>query len=261
MRKVSTIPFVLGSRLLSYFGYEVLPRTERSKKHEMPDVDLWITDIIGRVSPYTMTSPERVAAVCMAVEYVARNRIPGDIVECGVWKGGSSMAAALALLRCGDTTRTIHLFDTFEGMSEPTHKDQELSGQKASELLAKASRQDPIWAYSPLEEVTRNLLSTGYPKDRVKLIQGKVETTIPEAAPASIAMLRLDTDWYESTLWEMQHLFPILADGGVLIIDDYGHWAGARTAVDEYVAKTQTKIFLSRIDYTGRIAIKLPSSP
>jgi hypothetical protein len=97
---------------------------------------------------------------------------------------------------------------------------------------------------------------TNYPQDKLNYVVGKVEDTIPETLPRKIALLRLDTDWYESTLHELNHLYPLLTEGGVLIIDDYGHWQGAKKAVDEYIEKNKLKILLNRIDYTGRIAIK-----
>ena len=91
----------------------------------------------------------------------------------------------------------------------------------------------------------------------VRLVKGKVEDTVPKNAPEKIALLRLDTDWYESTRRGLVHLFPRLVPGGVLIIDDYGHWQGARKAVDEYIAGNQVKILLNRVDYTGRIGVKI----
>ena len=91
---------------------------------------------------------------------------------------------------------------------------------------------------------------------RVEFVQGRVENTLPAAAPPEIALLRLDTDWYESTRHELEHLYPRLVDGGVLIVDDYGYWQGARQAVDEYFGETGEAILLNRIDDTGRIAVK-----
>ena len=98
------------------------------------------------------------------------------------------------------------------------------------------------------------LAETAYP--RVEFVQGRVENTLPAAAPPEIAVLRLDTDWYESTRHELEHLYPRLVDGGVLIVDDYGYWQGARQAVDEYFGETGEAILLNRIDDTGRIAVK-----
>jgi hypothetical protein len=87
------------------------------------------------------------------------------------------------------------------------------------------------------------------------LIAGKVEETLPEHAPESIALLRLDTDWYESTRHELEHLFPRVVAGGVLLLDDYGHWKGSRKAVDEYFAAQGITMLLNRVDYTGRLGI------
>ena len=113
-----------------------------------------------------------------------------------------------------------------------------------------------IWCHSPFDEVQRNLERTGYGLDNMRFVAGKVENTIPSSVPEQISLLRLDTDWYESTLHELTHLYPKLSPGGVLIIDDYGHWQGCRRAVDEYFASQPVPVFLHRIDYTGRLAIK-----
>ncbi len=155
----------------------------------------------------------------------------------------------------------LHLFDTFEGMSEPTPEDRNLKGQLATETLANADKATSwSWAYSPLEEVRENLRATGYDPDKIVFVEGKVEDTIPDHAPAQISLLRLDTDWYESTYHELVHLYPRLSVGGVLIIDDYGHWNGARKAVDQYLGENNLKLLLHRIDYTGRICVKLEAT-
>lgn len=227
-------------------------------RRRFPDVDDAVREIFNRVKPYTMTSPERVIGLCDAVRYVVANGVEGAIVECGVWRGGSSMAAALMLSALGAADRDLYLFDTFEGMSEPGELDRRASDAAgAAELLATSAKGDKVWAYSPLDEVRKNLASTGYPIERISFIQGKVENTIPGGAPERIALLRLDTDWYESTRHELEHLFPRLVPGGVLIIDDYGAWEGARRAVDEYIGAGKVKILLNRIDETGRVGVKL----
>jgi hypothetical protein len=228
----------------------------RSGRSRFADVDRRTQDIIATAMPYTMTSPERVLAAISAARYIAAASLPGALIECGVWRGGSVMAILLALLDAGETTRDVYLFDTFEGMTRPTDADRDLSGVRADEQLQRGRGTDPIWARATLEEVTRNVLSTGYPSGRVHLVKGRVEDTIPENAPEQIALLRLDTDWYESTLHELRHLYPRLVRDGVLIIDDYGHWQGARKAVDEYFAGSASTPFLQRIDYSGRIATK-----
>jgi len=222
------------------------------------DFDPGAAAIIDRVRAHTMTSPERLFALIQAVRHVEAASIQGDIVECGVWRGGSMMAAALTLLQCSDAQRSLHLFDTFEGMSPPTEFDVAVDGQHASKLLSKPRSADPEspWCYAGLDDVRGAMSSTGYPSARINYVQGRVEDTIPGNAPAKIALLRLDTDWYQSTRHELEHLYPLLSPGGVLVIDDYGHWAGCRKAVDEYLEAHRIKLLLNRVDYTGRMAVK-----
>jgi hypothetical protein len=205
-----------------------------------------------------MTSPERIAALCDAVRYVVQRGLPGDFVECGVWRGGSMMAIAETLRQLSVTDRKLHLFDTFAGMTSPSDLDVDLFGRDASHQLQLESKQDArsVWCVSQLDEVKNNLRLTGYPPAMVHFHQGRVEETLPCSAIESIALLRLDTDWYESTRHELIHLYPRLVESGVLIIDDYGHWQGCRRAVDEYFRDTAEPILLNRIDYTGRIAVK-----
>jgi O-methyltransferase len=210
--------------------------------------------IIREVQPWTMTSSERIYALIQAVRYVSANGIHGAIVECGVWKGGSMAAVARTLVQLQDTSRDLYLFDTFEGMSKPTQRDLDYSGKQAADLLQETPRVK--CADAPLAGVEKVLHDTGYPESKIHFVAGDVEKTIPAAAPDAISLLRLDTDWYESTKHELLHLFPRLASRGPIIIDDYGHWKGARQACDEYFTQGRIPILLNRIDYTGRIALK-----
>lgn len=220
---------------------------------EPADMESEFLALHRRCAEYTMTSVERMHALWSAVRYVAGRDVPGDYVECGVWRGGSSMLASLEFQRLGCAERRFFLYDTFEGMVEPTTED----GAEARHEWARHQRSDHNdWCLSPLEEVQRNMLSTGLPTDRLELVKGRVEDTIPETAPARIALLRLDTDWYASTRHELVQLFPRLESGGVLIIDDYGAWEGARRAVDEYFAEHDISLLLVRVDETGRVAVK-----
>jgi O-methyltransferase len=206
-----------------------------------------------------MTSPERLHALIEAVRYVVGSAIPGSIVECGVWRGGSMMAAALTLRELNQTNRHLYLFDTFEGMPRPLAVDTSFRGEQATDIFEalKTGEDSSEYCRARLEEVQAAIASTGYPSTHIHLLKGKVEATLPTNAPDSIALLRLDTDWYESTSHELEHLFPRLSHGGVLIVDDYGHWAGCKRAVDEYFDKNRASLFLARIDYTGRIGIKM----
>lgn len=227
-----------------------------------PDIDAQTAATIRAVRPYTMTSDLRLAALCDAVRHVVRHGIAGDIVECGVWRGGSMMAAARTLRELGAADRELWMFDTFEGMTEPGEADVSIHGESAAALLRASDPSDPasVWCRAGLPEVEAALRGTGYDPARLHFVPGRVEDTLPQHAPARIAVLRLDTDWYESTRHELEHLYPRLAVGGVLIVDDYGHWQGARRAVDEFLAREGpgggAGLLLHRIDYTGRSAVK-----
>jgi hypothetical protein len=252
---------VIGSfvkRVARSLGYDVVRASPRAATAFPADATPEDRAVLATIAPFTMTSVERQLAVIQSVRHVVRNRIPGCFVECGVWRGGSSMAAALTLIQEGDRGRELFLFDTFEGMTEPTAADRSIDGATAAALLKDPDQADDVRCYADVADVRANLLSTGYPEDRLHFVKGAVETTIP-VSPAlpPIALLRLDTDWYESTKHELLHLFPLLQPGGILILDDYGHWEGARQAVDEYLAQQPGSYFLHRIDYTGRLLIKL----
>jgi O-methyltransferase len=210
-------------------------------------------DFYRRCEDYTETSIERMCALYDAMRYLAAAGVPGDYVECGVWRGGSSMLAGLCALQNAQTDMRFWLYDTFAGMTRPTPED----GSAALAEWNKGQRDDHHeWCYAPLDDVRRNIQSTGLPTERFELVEGVVEETIPRQAPERISLLRLDTDWYASTKHELEHLYPRLERGGVLLIDDYGFWQGARQAVEEYLREHQIVLLLSRIDDTGRVAVK-----
>lgn len=243
----------------NYLPVSVSSWCRRAVEHTTFPPDMAAEDVAlyREVAPFTMTSPERVIALRDALVYVCDRGLSGDIVECGVWRGGSMMVVAKQLQRRGET-RTLHLFDTFEGMSEPGEHDVAYSGRSAAEQLASTARKEgaSVWCIAGEDDVRQNLASTGYPASHIRLVRGKVEDTLPAAAPSTIALLRLDTDWYESTRHELECLYDRVVSGGVVIIDDYGHWQGARKAVDEFLAKLATRPLLSRVDSTGRLLIK-----
>jgi O-methyltransferase len=223
-----------------------------------PDLDPEFGPLFEACRHATMTSVERLYALYNAVEYVVKADISGDFVECGVWRGGSLMMMALALQHFGDAGRRICAFDTFEGMPPPGPLDiRHASGETAGALLAKTRRSETslIWAMAPIDIVRANMAATGYRSELVSFHRGLVEQTLPSQAPERIAVLRLDTDWYESTKHELVHLYPRLAPGGVLILDDYGYYRGARQATDEFFSGG-AGILLNRIDDSGRIGIK-----
>lgn len=246
-------------RILNFTGLDLVRYSGESDLTPFPDIHPEDSETIQHVWKYTMTSAKRIQVLCEATRFISRTRIPGDIVECGVWKGGSMMAVARTLLGEADLARNLYLFDTFEGMTEPTKYDVSEEGVVAAEMLKatpKSEERESLWCVANKELVRSAMESTNYPMNRIHLIQGRVEETLPAKAPDRIALLRLDTDWYESTRHEMEHLYPRLERGGVIIVDDYGHWKGARKAVDEYLAKSGYALMLHRIDYTGRVGIR-----
>lgn len=222
------------------------------------DIDKDEMDIISKVEKFSLTGIARLQSLIKAVKYIESNNIQGSIVECGVYKGGSVMAAMEALKNLNNKTRDFYLYDTYEGMTAPTVNDTTFEGKSAKKaFVEKDEFWDHIACYSSLQEVKENIATCDYPIEKIKFIKGKVEDTIPVISiPDKIAILRLDTDFYESTKHELEQLYPLLEKGGILIIDDYGHWAGCKKAVDEYFEKNNIQIFLSRIDYSCRLAVK-----
>ncbi len=215
--------------------------------------------LIASLKPFTMTSGERLWSLLNAVRHVVENRIPGDFVECGVWRGGSVMAMVQELSSLGVSDRQIWLYDTFSGMTAPTAEDIEAgSGVTAETMLDQTvvGDGDNVWCVAGLPDVQANVFSTGYPKDKFNFVEGDVAQTLRGTFPDRISLLRLDTDWYESTRMELEVLYPRLSVGGVCIFDDYGHWQGARKAVDEYFEKLGHRPYMHPIDYSGRVLIK-----
>ncbi|MGA7384846.1 MAG: TylF/MycF/NovP-related O-methyltransferase [Methylocella sp.] len=226
-------------------------RLERDYTYlDLVDFEPWQKEIILSVQPFTMTGVQRVAALVHTVCYLSQNRVPGAIVECGVWRGGSMMAVARCLSKLGDINRELWLYDTFEGMPPPLADDVRHDGRPAAVEFAQG---DLDFCKVGLEDVRANLFDTNYPINRIHFVHGKVEDTMPSSLPGEIALLRLDTDWYSSTKHEMRHLFPLLHRDGALIIDDYGYYEGARKAVDEYFSENGVAPYLHRIDYSARL--------
>ena len=245
-----------AKKIFNKMGLEIA----RYNPYSYIDIKQDVIDIISKAKPFTATTYERMIALIEAVRYIIKYSIPGDIVECGVWRGGSIIAIIETLKQMHVNNKDIYCYDTFEGMVKPGEEDICLiNSKKAFEEYEslKIDKNSSHWYCATLDEVKRNVYSTNYSPEKIHFIKGRVEDTIPLQTPSEISLLRLDTDWYESTKHELNHLFPRLAKGGVLIIDDFGHWQGCRKAVDEYFKVNNTPIFLNRIDYSGRIAIKI----
>ncbi|MEO1650152.1 MAG: TylF/MycF/NovP-related O-methyltransferase [Pseudomonadota bacterium] len=216
--------------------------------------------IWSEVEEFTMTSPERGYALYQAVLNVLDNRISGSFVECGVWRGGSTMLMLKTLLTRGNTWRRIVIFDTFDGMTPPSDVDFDRQGRSGQEMMeADVERRSDVWAVATEDEVRRNIESCGYPLENIRFVPGDVRETLSKTETNEIAILRLDTDFYDSTRAELEQLYPRLNTHGIMIVDDYGHWNGARQAVDEYLSKfpsSERRPLPVAVDYTGRVFVK-----
>lgn len=254
MKRTDKIRRELRKGLRKAFGWAA-PEPEQNR-----DFSDRTKALIARVRPYTMTSNARIHAIERAVDHVVRANVAGDFVECGVWRGGSAMAAATLLKDAGETSRRLWLYDTYAGMPKPRDEDVSWEGVPAIGRWSRESadgRDDGSnWLQVDIEDVRRNLESTGFPADNITLIKGLVQDTVPKNTVEKIAILRLDTDFYESTKVELEWFWPKLTQGGFLIIDDYGRWLGQRQAVDEFFASLDHPYFLARIDEYGYMAQK-----
>jgi hypothetical protein len=209
-----------------------------------------LSGVLAEVRPYTKSSPERISAMASAI-YATRD-IPGDIVECGVLKGGN-----IILARKLAPDRICWLYDTFSGMTEPKDVDVTRSGRSALQSFAAKVKAGRKWSCVPIDDVKKNFEQTGtFDDSKLRFVVGPVEQTLLklENLPNRISVLRLDTDWHESTKIELEILYPRLSPGGILIVDDYGHWGGAKLAVNEYFGNTMPE--MTRIDYTAISMVK-----
>ena len=206
----------------------------------------------------TMVSWERLWTTVMACKYAVDRGIEGDFVECGVWRGGNALAAA-EIFKLYKSDKRVWLFDTFKGMTAPTSEDIRASdGESAkNQYLADQKETHNDWCYASIEDVRQNFANRGLTSN-INFVEGDVCQTLDAATlPNKICVLRLDTDWYESTKRELEVLYPKLSIGGCLIIDDYGYWSGSKKATDEYFEKNSNRPFLQYTDDTGRVAVKV----
>ncbi len=245
-------------KIFNTMGYTVV----RSQQKALIDADIArdsvFMEIYESCKPFTMVSVEKSYALYLATKYIIDNKIPGDFVECGVWRGGQTMIMAQVLLRANDTSRKIYLYDTYTGMTEPDVMDVHIGNDEPASVTWSKEQQvgHNDWCYAPRQDVEKNLISTGYPAEKLVFVEGMVEDTIPSVLPEKIALLRLDTDWYASTYHEMVHAFPRLQEKGVLVVDDYGTWAGSRKAIDQYLEEQHMPLLLNKVGKSGRVAIK-----
>lgn len=228
------------------------------EKSEYKDMDAAFFPLFEQCRQYTMTSVERLYALWNSVNYIAKKTISGDVVEVGVWRGGSMMLSALTLLNANDM-RELWLYDTFAGLPKPDEKlDINLKGIRAIDAWNPRSfdGKTSYWCYSTEEETRSNMLKTGYPENRLHFIKGMVEETMPRNLPDKIAILRLDTDFYSSYKHVLTHAWDRIMPGGICILDDYGHFNGARIATEEFLKERNLCVLMHRPDYSSRVFVK-----
>lgn len=202
------------------------------------DVDQPTLDTVTTVRIYTRTTRAQVIALCDAVRYLTASAIRGDLVECGVWRGGSMLAAARTLLEAADRSRALWMYDTFSGIWDDAVRGGDAGANAVS-----------------LPAVQRTIAKAGYPEAHLHYIVGPLTETIPNSVPERIALLRIGNDRYEPARHALEHLVPRMAAGAVLIVDDYGQSRGVRRAVEEYLETTGTPLLLHRIDEAARIGV------
>ena len=247
-------------RIINKFNFRIEHKNSWYKRNEHSIAEIGEDElkIIKKISNYSMSTPANHWAIIQSIKHISKNNIEGDFVESGVWKGGNLILFKIISDKL-NLNKKIFAFDTFEGMPVPGSKDFDLKNIDAKEIYNKYKSKDIKWCCSTLDEVKTNIgsFNKNY-LDSFYFIKGKVEETlkISENLPDKISLLRLDTDFFESTKKELEILYPKLVPGGVLIIDDYGHWKGSKKAVDEYFELEKNFYWFHRIDYASRLLIK-----
>jgi O-methyltransferase len=250
--------FRVSRILLSKFGYEVKLGSSAVLYPELSELEIaFIRRIFA--NSLTMTSFDSLCTLAIACKSLSKEGVPGDFVEVGIWRGGSSLVAKRFL--SGD--RDFYLYDTYAGMTEPSQYDFRIGSRDSQDTMEKWESEQKAthngWVFASLDEVQQNFRSFDLLDGSVNFIKGDVrETLLSESIPKKIALLRLDTDFYDSTLVELQRLWPKLVSKGVLILDDYGHWDGARKAVDDFFSQLghESVLMIPISGGGGRLIIK-----
>ncbi len=250
--------------LLDKIGYKIVRNSSDCKKEKpLPhDLDSDFVQLFSGNSQLICSGyNDKIYTTYKGTEYLVKNNIEGDFVECGVFQGRMVNMMLLALLKFGDDSRDVYLYDTFTGMTEPcVHDVKEHRGLTYEKNIKrqKARRKDGYnqRCYCSLDQVKKNVLATGYPENKIHFIKGDILETVPNQNHEKIAFLRLDTDFYESTKHELNYLYPLLVNKGFFSQDDYGSWQGARKAVDEYFEGSVSFPCLFRVNNSERSFVK-----
>ena len=229
--------------ILGFFGFKIQKRLNKSVLKD---------SFIKRYNNCKKLSSKKIEfflALESILLFIFKNNIDGDVVECGVFKGANAKFICNFLKENNFEHKNIYLYDTFDGMPVASTEDININSKKNYneylQSINKNSSQNNFYRYENINNVKENILSTNYDKEKVFFIKGMVEDTIPKTTPNEISLLILDTDYYRSTKHELINLYPLVVSGGIIIIDDYGTWAGVKKAVDEFfIDKSDLKLFI-----------------
>jgi hypothetical protein len=251
----------LIKKIIKLFGYEIISNNDWLRKNEnyIAEISKNESAILNNIKDYTMTSIPSQWSLIQSINHVIRNNVEGSFVECGIFRGGNIILMS-KLLEKHKVEKNIFAYDTFEGMPLPGEDDLDLRGNSSIDKfleLKNYEKEGSQWCYCNIQDVKSNIkkFNINYLKN-INFIKGKVEETLLDVKnlPKKISLLRLDTDFYSSTKIELNILFPLLEKNGILIVDDYGHFMGAKKAVDEFFY--EKKAWFHRVDYSTRLLIK-----
>mgnify|MGYP000866007847 CR=1 FL=1 len=241
------------NNILSFFGYKI------SRKIQKQILSKKFLENYNKSKNLSSFNLEFFLFLEFVLDYLfKKNKIEGDIVECGVFKGANCRFICDYLKSINNENINIFLYDTFEGMPSASINDINIFTKKNYNFYLKKMQKnnevDNFHKYENIENVKKLLLQTNYNNNKIHFIKGLVEKTIPKTIPNKISLLILDTDYYDSTKHELHHLYPLVEKGGIIIIDDYGTWSGVKKAVDEYFVNLND--FKSFIDHKTIFLIK-----
>ena len=211
----------------------------------------YLARLLLQVKPkYTMVSVKRLINLYNLVRQVNATHLPGDIVECGVWNGGSAAIMGAACRDDRDHLRTVWLFDSFAGLPTPGSKD----GERAQDAYFEG------WCQGSIEKVTQIFNQLHLSLEPVKIITGWFDSTLKAEPIKTIALLHIDADWYESVKVVLEELYDKVVDGGFIVLDDYWTWQGCRQAMTEYLREHQIQgVVFKSVDNHGVYFQKPPS--
>jgi hypothetical protein len=210
----------------------------------------------------TMVTGKHLQFLKDTIKEINEKNITGDIVECGVWRGGCSMWMMLCQKEY-NMLRNFYLYDTFDGMTFPDSEKDSKAAVVTYNQISKGNYERPYdkwhgekkWAFAPIDFVKNNVKLTEYDETKITYVMGDVCTTLNTSVPSEISLLRLDTDWYNSTKKELDVLFPRVVKNGYVVVDDYYAWKGSRTATDEFLEKFKNEVTIIDSNLTGGIFV------